>query len=79
MTELDPIGTLQDINSVCDVFSIDTSSDYLKDLIIGYNETGIYGISFLTYQNQKAAFGRRITDSSLLSQLWGITIYEDGP
>ena len=48
MTELDPIGTLQDINSVCDVFSIDTSSDYLKDLTIGYNETGIYGISFLT-------------------------------
>ena len=78
-TELEPIGTLHDPSSLCEAFLIDTSTDFLKILTIGFNETGIHGIAFQTYKNQTAAFGRSITDPTLISQLWGITIYDKGP
>jgi hypothetical protein len=39
----------------------------------------VYGIAFTTYKNQTAAFGRIVTDPTLISQLWGITIYDKGP
>jgi hypothetical protein len=65
VTKLQPIGLLNDTNTSCNWFDIDTSSDYLRIVRIGYNSTGVFGIELQTYQNKTGVYGLSVKDPTL--------------
>lgn len=65
VSKLQPIGQLNNTNTSCSRFDIDTTSDYLRIVRIGYNATGVYGVELQTYQNKTGVYGLNVKDATL--------------
>jgi hypothetical protein len=74
---MNPAGLVGDPSSKCESFSVDTSTEYLKNIEIWYNSTAVYSIALSTSKNRTATYGPVTPD--LMRQLWSITENSNGP
>lgn len=68
-----------DQNATCGNILIDYRNDFVRNISIAYNSSGVYGFLFETYLNKTYGVGQKVTSPTLAKQLWGLNIYEDKP
>ena len=76
--KLSPVGTSTAPNTKCYTFAINTSSDWLRYVRLGYNATGVYGLEFQTQSNRTARFGISLEDPSITRTGVGLQVDENG-
>lgn len=72
------IGSLTEASKNCTTFGFNVTTDFLRNIIVGYNSTGVYGIQLETGNNLTYASGLRINDKSLKNVTFRITIDQNG-
>ena len=76
---LQPIGSMSDKNSACGNIEIDIRNDFLRNVTIGYNSSGVYGFQFETYLQGTYSVGLKVSSPSLNRQLWWLTLNNKKP
>ena len=79
---LDPVGSVKD-SANCASFEINTTTDWLRYVSIWYDATGIHALQLETFKGRQEIYGNwsatKQPDSSLIKQLWGLSLYDDAP